>query len=211
MQINLLPEIQASGCFENIVTASSGCSRDAFDYPVSNPTATNTGKVNIDIMTRHACLPTLIKTDKRKVFVSQVIHEIAKILGIKLKRASTKHAQTIGVLERAHATIKTVSRMVSVEYRKQRHRYLPIANMNYNTTYLSSFDFELNWLFYGRIQHNILDHKLGLKLNHNIATTTDFADVLLRITKILYDKRKKFFEMACSPASKTKKSITTKN
>ena len=35
-----------------------------------------------------------------------------------LKHATTKHAQTIGVLERAHATIKTSLKMASGEYRK---------------------------------------------------------------------------------------------
>ena len=58
-------------------------------------------------MTRHAYLPTLIITDKGSVFVSQVIHEVAEKLGINLKHATTKHAESVGVLERAHATIKT--------------------------------------------------------------------------------------------------------
>ena len=57
-------------------------------------------------MTRHPYLRTLIITDKGSFFVSQVIHEVAKIRGLKLKHATTKHAQTIGVLGRAHATIK---------------------------------------------------------------------------------------------------------
>ena len=107
MQINLLPELLPSGRYENIVTAIGFFSRHAFADPVFNPTATNTGKDNTDIMTRHAYLPTFIKTDKWSVFVSQVIHEVAEILSIYLKRATTKHAETIKVLERAHATIKT--------------------------------------------------------------------------------------------------------
>ena len=37
---------------------------------------------------------------QRKWFVSQVIHEVADILSIKLKHATATHAQTIGVLER---------------------------------------------------------------------------------------------------------------
>ena len=64
-------------------------------------------------MTRHAYLPTLIITDKGSVFISQVIHEVVEVLGIILKRATTKHAQTIGVLERAHATVKTSSKLAS--------------------------------------------------------------------------------------------------
>ena len=119
MQIDLLPELPPSGCYENIITAIDVFSRYAFAYPVSNRTAVNTAKVKIGIMTRHAYLPTLIITDKGSAFVSQVIHEVDEILGINLKHATTKHAQTIGVLERAHATIKTSLKMASGEYRKQ--------------------------------------------------------------------------------------------
>ena len=188
MQIDLLPELPPSGGYENIITANDVFSRYAFAYPVSNPTAVNTAKVIIDIMTRHAYLPTLIITDKGSVFVSQVIHEVAEILGISLEHATTKHAQTIGVLERAHATIETSLKTASGEYRKQWHKYLPIAILNYNTTYHSSIDCEPSRVFHGRVPHNILDHKLGL-----LAPTTDFAEELLRRTKILYDKTKKNF------------------
>ena len=191
MQIDLLPELPPSGGYENIITAINVFSRYAFAYPVSNPTAVNTAKVIIDIMTRHAYLPTLIITDKGSVFVSQVIHEVAEILGINLKHATTKHAQTIGVLERAHATIKTSLKMASGEYRKQWHKYLPLAILNYNTTYHSSIDCEPSRVFHGRVPLNILDQKLGLGFNPNIAPTTDFAEELLRRTKILNDKTKK--------------------
>ena len=191
MQIDLLPELPPSGVYENIITAIDLFSRYAFAYPVSNPTAVNTAKVIIDIMTRHAYLPTLIITDKGSVFVSQVIHEVAEILGTNLKHATTKHAQTIGVLERAHATIKTSLKMASGEYRKQWHKYLPIAILNYNTTYHSSIDCEPSRVVHGRVPHNILDHKLGLRFNPNITPTTDFAEELLRRTKILYEKTKK--------------------
>ena len=111
MQIDFLPELPPSGAYENIITAIDVFSSYAFSYPVSNPTAVNTAKVIIDIMTRHAYLPTLIITDKGSVFVSQVIHEVTEILGINLKHATTKHAQTIGVPERAHATNKTSLKM----------------------------------------------------------------------------------------------------
>ena len=191
VQIELLTELPPSGGYENIITAIDVFSRYAFAYPVSNPTAVNTAKVIIDIMTRHAYLPTLIITDKGSVFVSQVIHEVAEILGINLKHATTKHAQTIGVLERAHATIQTSLQMASGEYRKQWHKYLPIAILNYNTTYHSSIDCEPSRVFHGRVPHNLLDHKFGLRFNPNILATTDFAEELLRGTKILYDKTKK--------------------
>ena len=108
-----------------------------------------------------------------------------------MKHATTKHAQTIGVLERAHATIKTFLKMASGEYRKQWHNFLPIAILNCNTTYHSSIDCEPSPVFHGRVPQNILDHKLGLRFNLNVALTTDFAEELLHTTKILFDKTKK--------------------
>ena len=191
MQIDLLPELPPSGVYENIITATDVFSTYAFAYQVSNPTAVNTAKVIVDIMTRHANSPTLIITDKGSVFVSKVIHEVAEILGINLKHATTKHAQTIGVRERAHATIKTSLKMASGEYRKQWHKYLPIAILSYNTTYHSSIDCEPSRVILGRVPHNILDHKVGCRFNPNIAPTADFAEKLLRRTRILYDKTMK--------------------
>ena len=142
-------------------------------------------------MTRHAYLPTLIITDKGSVFVSQVIHEVAEIMVLNLKHDTTKHEQTIGVLDRAHATIKTSFKMASGEYKKQWPKYLPIAILNYNRTYHSSIDCEPSQVFHGRVPHNILDHKLGLRFNPETTPTTDFAEELLRRIKILYDKTKK--------------------
>ena len=191
MQIDLMPELPPGGGYENIITAIDVFSRYAFAYPVSKPTAVNTAKVIIDTMTRHAYLPTLIITDKGSVFVSQVKHEVAEILSINLKHGTTKHAQTIGVLERAHATMKTSLKMASGEYRKQWHKFLPMAILNYNTTYHSSINCEPSRIFHGRVPHNILDHKLGLRFNPNTEPTTDFAEILLRRTKILYDETKK--------------------
>ena len=127
MEINLLPEFTLSVGYENIITAIDVSWRYIFAYPVSNPTAVNTAKVIIDLMTRHAYLPTLIITDKGSVFVCHVIDEVAERLGINLKYATTKHAQTIGVLERAHAAINTCLKTTSGVYRKQWHKYFPIA------------------------------------------------------------------------------------
>ena len=206
MQIDLLPGLPPSGGYENIITAIDVFSRYAFAYPISNPTAVNTAIVIIDIMTRHAYLPTLIITDKGSVFVCQVIHEVAEILGVNLKHATTKHARTIGVLERAHATIKTSLKMASGEYRKQWHKYLHIAILNYNTIYHSSINCEPSRVIHGRVPHNILDHKLGSRFNPNIAPTTDLQKNYCAEPKSNMTKPRK---TSCSHISNTR-SITTK-
>ena len=106
MQIDLVPGLPPSCGYENIVTAMDVFSRYLFAYPTANQDATTIAKVLINIMTKHAYLPTTLISDKGTAFTSHVIKEVADVLGITLKHATTKHAQTIGLLERSHMSIK---------------------------------------------------------------------------------------------------------
>ena len=99
MQIDLVPGLPPSGGYENIVTAMDVFSRYFFAYPTSNQDAKTVAKVIINIMTKHAYLPTTLISDKSTAFTSHVIKEVAGVLGITLKHATIKHAQTIGLLE----------------------------------------------------------------------------------------------------------------
>ena len=191
LQIDLLPNLPPSGGYKNIITALEIFSRYLFAYPVTDASAISTAKVLIDIMTRHTYLPTTLITDKGTAFTSRVVEEVAKILGITLKCATTKHPQTIGKVERTHASLKGNLKMASGEYRRQWHKYLPLAVLNYNTTYHSSLGCEPSRIFHGRVPYNILDHRLGLNPNTKIIPTTDFAEELQRRTQILIDKTKK--------------------
>ena len=191
MQIDLLPNLPPSGGYENIITAMDVFSRYLFAYPVTDASATNTAKVIIDIMTKHTYLPTTLITDKATAFTSKLVAEIAQILGIQTKCATTKHPQTIGKLERTHASLKTNLKMASGDYRRQWHKYLPLAVLNYNTTYHVTLGCEPSRMFHGRIPYNILDHKLGLNPNPKVLpTTADFADEFQRRTQILIDSTK---------------------
>ena len=191
LQIDLLPNLPPSGGYENIITALDVFSRYLFAYPVTDASATSTAKVLIDIMTRHTYLPTTLITDKGTAFTSRLVDEIAKILGIQIKCATTKHPQTIGKLERTHASLKGNLKMASGEYRRQWHKYLPLAVLNYNTTYHSSLGCEPSRIFHGRIPYNILDLRLGLNPNPKILPTTDFAEEFQRRTQIFIDRTKK--------------------
>ena len=191
LQIDLLPNFPPSGGYENIITALDVFSRYLFAYPVANASASSTAKVIIDIMTRHAYLPTTLITDKGTAFTSRLVDEVAKILEIQIKCATTKHPQTIGKFERTHASLKCNLKMASGKYRRQWHKYLPLAVLNYNTTYHSSIGCEPSRIFHGRIPYNILDHRLGLNPNPKILLTTGFAEELQRRTQIFIDRTKK--------------------
>ena len=116
---------------------------------------------------------------------------MAQILRIQIKCATTKHPQTIGKLERTHASLKANLKMASGDYRRQWHKYLPLAVLNYNTTYQATLGCEPSRFFHGRIPYNILDHKLGLNSNPKVLPTTDFADEFKRRAQSLIDTTKK--------------------
>ena len=190
MQIDLLPNLPPSGGFEDVLTAIDVFSRYLFAYPLTDASAIIVAKALIDIMTKHAYLPTTLFIDKGTAFTSTIIAQITQILGITLKCATTKHPQTIGKLERTHASLKTNLKMACGGYRRQWHKYLPLAVLNHNTSYHASIGCEPTRVFHGRIPYNILDHKLGNNPNEQVNPTTKFAEKIQNRTKILIDKTK---------------------
>ena len=137
--------------------------------------------------------PGVAKMVKKWVQGCEICKEVGKILGITIKCGTTKHPKTIGKLERTHASLKGNLKMASGEYKRQWHKYLPLAVLNYNTTYHPSLDCEPSRIFHGRVPYNILDHRLGLNSNPKIIPTTDFAEELQQRTQILIDRTKKNF------------------
>ena len=157
MQIDLVPELPPSGGYENNVTAKDVFSRYLFAYPTSNQDAKTIAKVLKNIMTKHAYLPTTLIWKKGTALMSDVIKEVAGVLGITLKHATTKHAQTIGLLEQSHASIKQALKIETGERISLWHKYVNIPVLNYNTTYHTSIGCEPSRDFHGRFPYNILD------------------------------------------------------
>ena len=116
-QSDLVPELPPSVGYENIVTAMVVFSRYLFAYPTLNQDAKTIAKVLNNITTKHAYLPTTLISDKGTAFMSYLIEAVAVGLGITPKHATTKHAQTIRLLERSHASIKQELKVETGEQR----------------------------------------------------------------------------------------------
>ena len=162
-QIDLVPELPPPGWYENIVKAMDVFSRYLFAYPTPNQDVKKIAKVIITIMTKHAYLPTTLISDEGTAFMPHVIKEVAGVLGITLKHATKNHAQTFGLLERSHASIKQALKIETGERRSLWHKYVNIAVLNYNTSYHTSIDCEPGRVFHGRIPYNVLDLELGIR------------------------------------------------
>ena len=191
LQMDILPNLPPSGGYDHIITAIDVFSKYLFAYPVTRITATAVSRVIMDILCKHTYLPTTIITDLGTQFNAQVTHEVAAVLGIEMKHATMKHAQTIGLLERTHASVKMHLKAATGEFRNNWHKYLPLAVLNHNTTYHASLGCEPSRVFHGRIPHNILDYKLGYNPNPRYQPQADVAEEIQKRIKILLDQTKK--------------------
>ena len=191
MQIDLVPELPPSGGYENIVTAMDVFSRYLFAYPTSNQDTKTIATVLINIITKHAYLPTTLISDKCTAFMSQVIKEVAGVLGITLKHATTEYAQTIGLLEHSHASVDQALKIETGERRSLWHEYVNIAVLNYNTSYHTIIGCEPSRNIHGHIPYNVLDMNLGFRLKQQPIPFSQIArDVLEQTEMIHQDVRK---------------------
>ena len=125
MQNDFVPQLPSSGGYEISVTDIHVFSDFFFTYPTSYQDAKTFAKVIFNNIAKYAHLPTTLISDKGSAFVSHVINEVAGVLGITLKQATKKHAQTIGLFERSPASIKQALKIKTVERKTLWHKYGP--------------------------------------------------------------------------------------
>ena len=191
MQIDLLPNLPPSGGYERKRPNSNWCILQIFvrlsPYSCISDQCSKSAHWHYD----QAC----IFTDNTQywqrycIYVYNQCRDYANF-GHNTQMCRTKHPQTIGKLERTHASLETNLKMACGEYRRQWHKYLPLAVLNHNTSYHASIRCEPTRVFHGRIPYNILDHKLGNNPNEQVNPTTEFAEEIQNRKKILIDKTK---------------------
>ena len=133
MQIDLVPELPPSVSCRKHRYSWKMCFPDIC---LSNLPQTKTLKlllVIIDMLTKRAYLTTKIISNKGPVFVSRVIQEVPNAIRISLEHTTTRHAQTIGMLERIHASLMKALKVETEEQRPMWHKCVNVAVLNYNT------------------------------------------------------------------------------
>ena len=185
LQMDIVHFDEPSGGYTAIITAMDVFSRYLFTYNVIRTDAPTVARVLVDIMTRHAYLPTTVITDKGTQFISEVMADATRTLGIQLRNATTKHAQTFGLLERCHVSPKETLKISTGERRTMWHQNVAIATLNCNTSYHSALGCEPSRVFHGRIPYNVLDLKFGIRnAQQTTPTTVPGEDILHKTQQI---------------------------
>ena len=61
--------------------------------------------------------------------MSNGFKKVAGVLGITLKHATTKHAQTTGLVEQPHASVKRALKLEAGKWRSLWHKYVSIRSL----------------------------------------------------------------------------------
>ena len=125
-------------------------------------------KALVSIFFQHSYIPTTIVTDLGTSFVAKLLREMTELLEIKLKHASLKHSQTIGVVERSHSALKRNLKLNTDEKWTTWYKYTDLATFINNTSYHSSIGCTPSSLFHGHEPMKSIDlrfrsHALALK------------------------------------------------
>ena len=84
-----------------------------FAVPLTNVRADSIKRELTSIFFRHSYLPKTFLSDPGTSFVSELMHELTKMLETQLEHASLKHPQTVD--ERSHSALKRILKLKNFE------------------------------------------------------------------------------------------------
>ena len=112
--------------------------------------------------------------------------ELADVLGVTLKHATTKQKQTIAMLVRSHASIKETLKIQTGERWSLWRKFVSIAVLNYSTPHHAGIDCEASRVFHERIPYIILDFKVGIRPQKVPTPNSQITQDVLEQTKMIY-------------------------
>ena len=104
--------------------------------------------------------------------------ELTKLLEVKLKHATLKHPQTMGVVERSHAALKRILKLNTNEQWNDWHEYVPLATFILNTSQHFSINFFPITFFHGREPVKPLDLRFSTRAMQAVEADSDYVSQL---------------------------------
>ena len=156
LQIDLVGPFK-SPVHRYVLTAIDVFTKYSLAVPLTNVRADTIARELTSIFFRHSYLPKTILSDLGTSFVSEVLHELTKLLEIQLEHANLKHPQTVGVVERSLSALKRVLKLNTNEQWNDWFKYVQLATFIHNTSYHSAIGCSPTVLFHGREPIKSLD------------------------------------------------------
>ena len=131
----------------------------------------------------------MLITDLGSVFTSDLMHELVSLLEIKLRHATLIYAQSVGVVERSHLSMKRILRLDSNQTGNDWHKWLNIAEFIHNTSYSSAIGCSPTLVFHGREPHKPLDVRFNIKAIQAAMPSSDFLVTMYHKYRSYYDDK----------------------
>ena len=164
--------------YKNILTANDVFSKNLFAVPLTTVSDSTVTSALVSILFNHSYIPKEIMPDLGTQFVSELLHELTKLLEFEISHASLKHLKTIGVVKRSHAALARILRLNSNQAFTNWHKYVPLATFIHNTSYHTSIGCSPTVLFHGREPMETLDLRFYCKCIQKSAFKYAFVESL---------------------------------
>ena len=204
LQIDLVGPLK-SPMYTYVLTAVDVFSKHLFAVPLTNGRADNVARALTTIFFQHSYMRSKVLSDLGTAFVSELMHELTKMLEICLEHASLKHPQTVGVLERSHSALKRILKLNTNEQWNDWHKYVSLATFIHKTSYHFAIGCSPTVIFHGCEPIKPLDVRFGNTTLERLEPTNEYVqtlqDALLkkfdetkqRLT-IMYNKYRAYYE-----------------
>ena len=177
MQIDIAGPFRGSSPYKFVLTGIDVFSKYLFATPLISANAQKIAQELTSIFFKHSYIPKTIVSDLGTNLVAELMHELSKLLEVRIRHATLKHAQSVGVVERSHGALKRILKLNTNEQWSNWQLYVPLATYIHNTSYYSSIGCSPTSIFHGREPIKPLD----VRFNKSIKTLDLKSDFVTEI------------------------------
>lgn len=168
----------SKGGYKNILVITDHFTRYAQAIPTRNQTARTTAEALWSGFIVHYGIPKRIHTDQGANFCSKLMRELCSISGMEKTRTTPYHPMGNGMCERFNRTLLNMLGTLDPDQKADWKKYVGPMTHAYNSTKHSSTGFSPFCLMFGREPRLPIDLVMGLVIDGEAQSYTDFVDSL---------------------------------